>query len=54
MPDLSVVISVGAVFLVIGIAAGIMINNYIQKLQKDSAHRNVQVLHSYIESAAQI
>ena len=46
-------ISIGAVFSVIGVAAGIMINNYIQKLQKDTAHRNAEKIRSDAEREAE-
>ena len=46
-------ISVGAVFSAIGVAAGIIINNYIQKLQKDSAHRNAEKIRSDAEREAE-
>ena len=46
-------ISIGAVFSVIGVAAGIMINNYIQKLQKDAASRNAEKIRSDAEREAE-
>ena len=46
-------ISIGAVFSVIGVAAGIIINNYIQKLQKDAASRNAEKIRSDAEREAE-
>ena len=51
--NLPVLISVGAVFSTIGIAAGIIINNYIQKLQKDAANRNADKIRSDAEREAE-
>ena len=51
--NLPVLISVGAVFGTIGVAAGIMINNYIQKLQKDAASRNAEKIRSDAEREAE-
>ncbi|MBE6393699.1 MAG: ribonuclease Y [Lentisphaerae bacterium] len=51
--NLPVLISVGAVFSTIGIAAGIIINNYIQKLQKDAASRNAEKIRSDAEREAE-
>ena len=48
-----VLVGVGAIFCVIGIAAGIIINNYIQKLQKDSAFRNAEKIRSDAEREAE-
>ena len=50
---LPVLISVGCVFTVIGIAAGMIINNYIQKLQKDTAHRTAEKIRSDAEREAE-
>ncbi|MBQ9501498.1 MAG: DUF3552 domain-containing protein, partial [Lentisphaeria bacterium] len=46
-------ISVGCIFTVIGIAAGMIINNYIQKLQKDTAHRTAEKIRSDAEREAE-
>ena len=51
--NLPVLISVGAVFSTIGVAAGIIINNYIQKLQKDAANRNADKIRSDAEREAE-
>ena len=51
--SISMLISVGSIFSVIGVAAGIVINNYIQKLQKDTAHRNAEKIRSDAEREAE-
>ena len=48
-----VLISVGSIFSVIGIAAGMIINNYIQKLQKDTANRDAAKIRSDAEREAE-
>ena len=51
--NIPVIISVACIFSVIGVALGIMINNYIQKLQKGAAQRDASKIRSDAEREAE-
>ena len=51
--NLWALIAVACIFAAIGIAAGIMLNNWIQKLQKDSASRTADKIRSDAEREAE-
>ena len=51
--NLPLIVAVACVFCVIGIAFGIMINNYIQRLQKGAAQRDASKIRSDAEREAE-
>ena len=51
--NLWALIAVACIFAAFGIAAGIMLNNWIQKLQKDSASRTADKIRSDAEREAE-